>query len=513
MQNKVRINNYTFKIPHPDQVSALDQQTIESEPIGSINLMERASNVFCNWFEKKFPDRETPLTVICGPGNNGGDGLASARILAEKHYCVSVIFFGNPDKASSDCKANIQKFITFFPKRFNLLKKNGQLSDLPKENIVIDAILGSGLSKPLEGRLEEIVNTINTLPNKVISIDIPTGLFASKSTKSSAIRADHVLSLEFPKLAFLMPENSHIVKKWDFRSIGLLQEGIENMDCGNLYLTLNTIKHLLEPRPHFSHKGDYGKIQIVAGQYGFAGAAVLCALGCMKSGAGLTYIHTPGHCLPVIQTSVPEAVCYSDQDDHNISIVAHNSDVDVIACGPGIGMSAKTAKALKQVLEEVEGWQKLVLDADALNIVAEKKWLDLLPPQTIITPHPGEFSRLFGMGKSDFETLEIQREASVKHQLIILYKGAYSRVSTPSGEVFFNPTGNPGMATAGSGDVLTGVIAAMAGRGMNPSEATVTGMFIHGLAGDTAAGKIGQDGMIARDIANFLPDAMRFAQS
>ncbi len=498
-----------IKIPAPEQVSTLDKFTIDFEPISSLSLMERASHIFCDWLTSKFPHKTETIIFLCGPGNNGGDGLASARIMAEKNYKTAVLFVGDLKKTSPDCGANIKKFKELYPENFNVLKNPGQLREINKNHIVVDSILGNGLTRPLEGRLKKIAETVNDLPNTVVAIDIPTGLFASKHSDGVSMNADWTLSLEFPKLAYFMPENKDRVGNWDYRSIGLLKEGIDKIECPHYYPTETYIDSLLTPREKFSHKGDYGKIQLVAGQLGFSGAAALTALGCMRSGAGLSWLHTPKSCISPVQAIIPESICIPDPETSHISDIPILPGIDTIACGPGIGKNPVTASALKKMLENVHSNQNLILDADALNIIAENNWLTSIPPNTIITPHPGEFERLFGIGENDFETLEIQRSASVEYKLNILFKGAYSRVSTPKGEVFFNPTGNPGMATAGSGDVLTGVIAGISGRGLKPTHAAIAGMYLHGLAGDLAAEKLGQDGLIARDIANHLPFALK----
>lgn len=503
------LNNYSIKIPSSSQVSTLDKFTIKHEPIASIELMERASTIFCNWFTQKFPSRENRITVLAGPGNNGGDGLAIARLLTNNHYNVYVLFFGNPNKTSEDCKANFDKFINTFPNRIKVLSNLTDFDFLKPEEIIIDALLGSGLNKPLKGKLLEVVKKVNSLPNKSVSIDIPTGMFADKSTNGDSIIASEVLSFEFPKLSFLMPENEERVINWEYRSIDLLKKGIEMEECNNYFLTKEAVKSVIPPRKLFSHKGKLGKILLIAGQPGFAGAATLSGVGCLRAGAGLLHILSHEACLLPIQTSLPEAIFVTEKAKASVLNSRNLNNFDVIACGPGLGQSPETAELLIGLLNNISADTKLVLDADALNIVASKELLDRLPLETILTPHPGEFKRLFGLGKNDFDTLEIQRKASRKYQLNIVFKGKYSRLSTSDGKIYFNPTGNPGMATAGSGDVLTGVIAALLGRGMSEANAAAAGMYIHGRAGDLAAAKLGQDGLLAGDIGENIPAAMK----
>ncbi|TVR83337.1 MAG: NAD(P)H-hydrate dehydratase [Saprospirales bacterium] len=503
------LNNFSLKIPTADQVSTLDQFTILNEPITSLELMERASKIFCHWFVKNFPSRENRIMVLAGPGNNGGDGLAVARLLIIEHYNINVLFLGNPDKASEDCKTNFDKFIKIFPNRIKILSTLTDLSQIGPGDFIIDALLGSGLNKPLEGNFLRVVRKVNSLPNKTISIDIPTGMFADETTVGDSIQADHVLSFEFPKLSFLMPESEERVKQWDFESIGLLKRGVDELDCNNFFLCKEAVKNAIPPRGKFSHKGVMGKVLLIAGQPGFAGAAILSGRGCLRAGAGLLYILSDESCLTPIQTALPEAIFSSMGKEFQGFNGINLSDFDAIACGPGLGQSPEATDLLLWLLNQIPSATKLVLDADALNIVASNKLLCKLPPNSILTPHPGEFSRLFGLGANDFETLEIQRQASVKYGIHIIYKGRYSRLSTPGGIAFFNPTGNCGMATAGSGDVLTGVIAALLGRGLSGENAAAAGMYIHGRAGDLATYQLGEDGILASDIAQNIPIAMK----
>lgn len=496
-----------IKIPNPKQISFADQFTISNEPISSIDLMERASQVFVKWFTDKIPNRGKAIKIFSGPGNNGGDGLAIARLLKKNYYKVEVYFYGNAAKSSADCKKNLDKFKKSYPNSLFFIEKIEDFPHIETDDILIDALLGSGLSRPLEGRLLEVVKKLNDSGNTITSVDIPTGLFADSSTDGVSIHASHTLSFEFPKLSFFMAENENRIKNWEYRSIGLHLEGIKKIEVNNFLVTDNMVAQYLPERTKFSHKGSYGRVLILAGKYGFAGAAVLTSKACMRSGTGLIFIRTPKKCVPVLQTAFPEAICLPDEGQMEIESLPDLNEYDSIGCGPGIGKSAATQKAILKLLDHAKC--PIVLDADALNIIAENNWQDKIPKNAVLTPHPGEFSRLFGSGKNDFEVLENQRAISKKLGIYIVFKGAHSRLSTPEGNIFFNHTGNPGMATAGSGDVLTGIITSFLGQGISPFNAVLLATYLHGKAGDLAAKKWGFECLLASDIVDELPGAFK----
>nr|MBS0037036.1 NAD(P)H-hydrate dehydratase [Saprospiraceae bacterium] len=473
--------------------------------------MERASAVFCEWFSERYPSRECNIAVFSGSGNNGGDGLAVARMLKLNSYKVDTFFIGDINKASADCKTNYYKYNDIFS-NIIVLNSNFEVFFAKKNyNIIIDGILGAGLDRPLKGVILNLVQWINKQEAAKISIDIPTGLFVDQPTTSESINADHVLSFEFPKLAFLLPENAQRVKNWEFRSIGLHPRGIEKINTPHLFITQKDMLEFVGDRSTFSHKGTYGKALIIAGQYGFAGAALLAARACMKSGCGLLYLHLPSQCVDILQSGIPEAVCFTDPHLQVFSTPPNLENISAVGCGPGIGTSSTTAKALKKLITASS--LPLVIDADALNIIASHQWLDRLPPHTIITPHPGEFERLFGKSQNHFQRLELQKRMSVKYKIIIVLKGAYTTISSPDGEVFFNSTGNPGMATAGSGDVLTGILTAIVAKGRPPLQASIFGVYLHGLAGDLASKKVGEESLMASDIIDNIPSAFMYLKN
>lgn len=492
------------KIFSSEQVRKTDSYTIHNEPISSIDLMERAALACFEWLNSFQDLRDKHIYVFCGPGNNGGDGLAIARMLIKKEIQVSVFVPEATVKKSDDFSINLQRisetgavaqsFDTFNP------------SILSENSILIDALFGSGLSKPLEGIYKELVKLINDSKCITISIDIPSGLYADKPVdpfKDSIITADYTLSFQFPKLAFLLPENENLVGNWQVLPIGLHPDFIDSEPCRNYLVVFEDVKGILKPRSRFSHKGTFGHALLIGGSKGKIGATVLMGKACLRSGAGLVTVHLPACGYIVIQTAVPEVMVSVDEDENECTQLPRLDSISTIAAGPGMGTAKNTANMLKHLIQETK--VPLLLDADALNILSDNPtWLAFLPKGTVLTPHPGEFARLAGKTSSSFDRLEILRSFCIKYSLNIVLKGAYTVVCSPLGNCYFNTTGNPGMATGGSGDVLTGVITGLLVQGYNPTEACVVGVYLHGLAGDLAAENTGYEALIAGDIIKNL---------
>ncbi|TVQ47031.1 MAG: NAD(P)H-hydrate dehydratase [Saprospirales bacterium] len=495
-------------IPYAKQIKSIDLATIKLKKIPSINLMEEASVTFSSWFEKKFHIREQVIFAFCGQGNNGGDGLAVSRLLIEKGYKVRVILWGSPEKCSKDCKINYNRLKSTRAVEILALNKAKNIPLIPEGSIIIDALLGSGLDRPLEGELQKLILQLNSINATRISIDIPSGLFSDKPTTGLSFAADEVLSFEFPKLAFLMPENEAKIINWDFRSIGLrICEEIEKK-LTNYWLTTNFIQSLLKKTNRFSHKGTHGAAFIIAGQKGFCGAAVLASKSCLRAGCGLLYTHLPESCLDIVQKSVPEAICKINAGQEYLeSDIFPPEKTTAIGVGPGIGTKFSTARIIEKLFKTTK--IPILIDADALNIIASNNLLHSVPENAILTPHPGEFRRLFGESSNDFEELELQRKKSVEHSVYIVFKGAFTRISTPDGIVFFNSTGNPGLAKAGSGDVLTGIITGLLARSYSPFEASVIGVHLHGLAADLALINESVESLVATDVIKNLGKAFQ----
>lgn len=500
-----------MKILTAEQLRAADSYTITHEPISSINLMERAAETCTHWITERF-SKETVFIAICGMGNNGGDGLAISRQLLAKDYYVETFIIPFFSKASEDFSANKKKLEKTKNAKITEIKEAGDIVFEHHENshiVIIDAILGSGLSKPVEDKLAEAIQKINSSHLPVISVDMPSGLAMEDNTgfdKKNIIKATFTLTFETPKLSFLFADNAENVGEFYILDIGIDKKFLSEQKSPNNWVTQDIVAHLLRHRARFSHKGTYGHALLIAGGYGKIGAAVLGAKSCLRAGTGLLTVHIPKCGYQILQTSVSEAMVVTDEEEQDFSGVKDLSQYDAIGIGPGIGVSEKAAKGLKMLIQQAS--VNMVLDADALNILSENKtWLSFLKKGSIITPHPGEFARLVGKSSSAFEAYNKQREFAMKHGIYVILKGAYTSIATPNGEVYFNSTGNPGMATAGSGDTLTGIILGLLAQGCPPQQAAIIGVYIHGLAGDIAVQEWGENALIAEDITNCLGKA------
>lgn len=489
-----------MKLLTTEQTRAHDAYTIENEPISSYNLMERAALAFTNWFTNAYNSEKT-VYIFCGTGNNGGDGLAVARLLHQRFFNVKVHICRISNNETPDFLKNLEAL----PHRADLLRGDIEGKDtfptLSEDAIIIDALLGSGLSRPVEGYWADFIRYLNNCDNPIISIDTPSGLFSDKITEGVAIRADHVVSFETPKLAFLLPENQWFVQNFTYLPIGLHPDFLKTVKPHNIYITQQYAANLLKKRSKYDHKGSFGHALIVAGSFGMAGAAVLASKACMRSGVGLLTVHSPQCNRIVLQTTIPEAMVRADADEY---VVAQNIDTEgynAVGIGCGIGKAGRTAGALKNYLMTTR--KPMVLDADALNLIADnpEMW-DFIPKDSILTPHPKEFERLFGKTDNDFDRLNLLRERAKTLKINILLKGAHTIVADTEGVCYFNSTGNAGMATAGSGDVLTGFITGLLAQGYTPSKAAIVGVYLHGLAGDLAAEKLGKEAMLASDIVD-----------
>ncbi len=393
------------------------------------------------------------------------------------------------------------------------INKITSANDLPKitaEDIVIDAIFGTGLSKPPTGIAAETIKTINKSNATIVSIDMPSGLFADLASDhaSAIIKATHTISFQFPKLGFFFATNAVYVGNWKILDIGLSKKFIEKESTTNYFLTTEFIQTIVKPKDKFSHKGTFGHAILIAGSYGKMGTAVLAARSCLRSGVGLLTTHVPECGYKIMQVTNPEAMVAVDSNQKIIGDEIESTKFSAIGIGPGIGKDELTQKALQFLFTHTD--RPLVIDADALNILSlHKDWLGHVPANLILTPHPKEFERLAGKTTNDFERHQLQIEFSKKYQLFIILKGAHTCITTPSGESYFNTTGNPGMAKGGSGDVLTGILTSLLAQGYNPLETCLLGVFIHGFAGDLAKESLGETGMIAGDICDFLPAAFK----
>lgn len=490
------------KILSAADIRAADHFTIEHEPITSVDLMERASLAFVEEFLRHVKT-DTRVNVICGPGNNGGDGLAIARLLSARGFEISCFLVNITADLSEDCSFNLARL-----RKVLEVRLIDDLSGLDLvSGVIIDAIFGSGLNRPVTGLVAEVIEMANNSGLPIVSVDMPSGLMADEvNLEGAIIKALGTVTFQLPKLSFLIPESGRYVGEWRAVDIGLSAEFIERQTSRYLLIDAAYVSGVLPVREKFGHKGSYGRVQLVAGSLGKMGAATLCGEACLKSGAGLLTIHVPGVGLNVVQTVLREAMATTDECETHISDVPVMTNANVVCVGPGLGTHSETVEALEKLLRETE--VPMVIDADGLNIIAKKpSLLKHIPEGSVLTPHVGELERMVGKQLDGLARLRKIIEISVANQLVVVLKGAHTAVSDESGKVFFNTTGNSGMATAGSGDVLAGVIAGLMAQGLSGKDAAICGVFLHGMAGDFAENKVGKTSLVASNLLNELHQA------
>jgi len=505
-----------MKILSAEEIRLWDQYTIEQEPISSINLMERAAGKCVEWLLQQYPDA-TLFGIFCGKGNNGGDGLAIARMLMEQGFLVSVHILEFGHLGTNDFQTNLARLHKFPQADIHFIQSEENFHPFPQEQIIIDALYGSGLNRELDGVTANLVNHINNSGRQIISIDIPSGLFVDRSSKgATTILANHTLSFQCYKPAFLFAENEEAIGEVHILDIGLHHDFYQSI-FGRFELIDDVIIHsIYKQRKKFSHKGTYGHTLLVAGSYGKIGAAVLSAKACMRSGAGLLICHIPKCGYDILQSTIPEAMVMTDiNSSFNTKVEDDLAKYEAIGIGPGLGTATETKMMLREIFDTYRS--PVVLDADALNIIAlHKDLLSLVPAGSILTPHPKEFERLFGETANEFDRVLLALQKAKELNCIIILKGHHSFIATSDGKAhlndsvgqgFFNATGNPGMATAGSGDVLTGVLTGLLAQGYSPVETAILGVYLHGLAGDLAAKSLSMEAMTASDLINNLGEA------
>lgn len=499
-----------MKIFTGTQIKELDKFTIENEPVASIDLMERAAKAIVRVLREEW-DNRIPFVVFAGPGNNGGDALAVARLMAEAGYKVMVFLFNVNGKLSDDCATNKQRAMECkHIKAFTEVVVDFDPPELTAETVVIDGLFGAGLNKTLAGGFASLVKYINQSPAKVVSIDLPSGLMTEDNThnvKAHIVRADLTLTLQQKKLAMFFEDNQQFLGRLRVLDIRLSPDFIAQTDTKYQVLEEADVRSRMLKRGDFVSKRLMGHALIVAGSYGMAGAAVLAGRACMRSGVGKLTVCTPRRNYDVMQISLPEAILSTGKEDYFFTEPLDTEHYDAVGMGPGLGQHEDTAIALISQIRRTQC--PMVIDADALNILASHKaWMQQLPQNLILTPHVGEFDRLGNRGsEGDYDRLSKALDLAQHLQAYILLKGHFSALCLPSGKVYFNPTGNAGMATAGSGDVLTGIITGLLARGYNREDACIVGMYLHGLAGDLAAKQLGKESLMAGDIVSYLPQA------
>lgn len=500
-----------MKILTSAQLKELDKYTIEHEPVTSIDLMERTAVAITQELLKRW-NRQTRFIIFAGPGNNGGDALAVARLLEREGVeDIQTYLFNITGRLSDDCLTNKKRLDLCRHVKFTEISSQFVFPEINQEDVIIDGLFGTGLNKPLSGGYAGLTKKINESKATKVSIDIPSGLMCEDNTYNQLnhiIHADLTLTIQLPKLAFFFAENQKYVGEVKIMDIHLHPEGMKQIESSIVINSQEDIKKFLKKRHAFSHKGNMGHALLVAGSYGMAGASVLAAKACLRSGIGKLTIHTAELNNDILQISIPEAIISHDISDILISKAIPTYDYDAMGIGPGIGTDPETADALKDFIQNHPN--ELVIDADALNILGNHPdWIALLPQDSILTPHPKELENLVGQCQNSYERMTRARELAIRSQIYIIIKGHFTLICTPTGRILINPTGNAGMATAGSGDVLTGILTGLLAQGYTAHEACLLGVYLHGLAGDIACGKLGEETMLASDIINAMPAAFK----
>lgn len=495
-----------MKILSAQEIRLLDQYTIINEPILSIDLMERAARSIKRWIQDNL-NPEMTYQIFSGTGNNGGDGLALGVLLLQEGYEVQINLVKFSAELSLDCATN-EKRIWEFGAEINYIQKKEDLPEIADNAIIIDAIFGSGLTRAIEGIAAETIEYINNSLKPIVAIDLPSGLSSdSINPDGPIIEADIVLTLEFPKLSLLIPENEDFVGNWTVIDIGLSEQGLENAENIYNYLLPTEVNQLLVEAPKFAHKGLNGWGMLIAGSKSMTGASILSAKAALRSGIGKLSIAGPERNYTSVQAAVPEAM-YLVQGEVYTTRIPELDACDFVAIGCGIGITKETEKLVLDVLKKTPS--PMVIDADALNILSlNKAWIKKIPKYSILTPHLGEFERLVGKAENTFQRLEMLRKFAMDHEIIMVLKGAHTAIAIPNGQIYFNSTGNPGMATAGSGDVLTGILLALLCQGYNPVDSTILGVYLHGLSGDIALDFESTESLIASDIVDNLGKAFK----
>lgn len=504
-----------IKVFTSDKIKALDQYTMEHDGVSSIELINRVAQQFAQHFSRLYKPQANPVVILAGPGNNGADALTIAVELARMMYTTEVYLFNIKDNLSVECSEKRAVACNEGNLIFNEVKTSFTMPQLTQRHVIIDGLFGVGLNRPLESGFAQLVDQINQSGCQVVSIDIPSGLFADSNRNRSGdsiIHATHTFTVETPKLSFFFAENSSFVGNIVTLPINLSREGKEELSAKYHLITDHDVSEAIVPLDRFAHKGTLGHLLLVAGSRGKTGAAIMAAKAALRSGVGKLTAHLPGCCETAMQSALPEAMISLDKHNEVDTRIASLEPYSSIAIGPGIGQADLTEAMLDDLL--LRARTPVVLDADALNILGERRDLfTRIPEYSILTPHAKELERMVGYCTSSEQRLDEALFLAQQYNIYVLLKGHYSAICTPGGKVYFNPTGNSGMATAGSGDVLTGMIGAFLAQGYRPLVATMIATYLHGLAGDYYAARFSPRSLIASDIIDMLPEAFKAFQA
>lgn len=500
-----------MKLFTTEEIRAIDRRTIEQEGVPSLELIERVAEGVADEISSRWRSNK-PTMVFAGPGNNGADALGAARLLFERGFRPEVFLFNiGGDKLSTDCAASRDRMLAEVPDIiFHEVKDRFSMPKITTNHLVIDGLFGSGLREELQGGFKSLVQYINDENATVVSIDLPSGMFGDwnpQIVNRNTIHATLTLAIQFPRISFFIPDNAELIGEWKIIDIGLSEKAIATSPANFCLVEQRDVHRRLLHRKEFASKADFGSGILYAGSYGMMGAAILAARGALRAGVGKLTVNSPKCGYQIMQSSVPEALFRHNRGEINIIDIHPERDFSAIAVGPGIGTNELTVKAVEDFLASIN--QPVILDADALNCIAIKpSILNTIPVLSILTPHAGEFDRLFGPQPSAEARLRKAIEMAKYYNILIILKGRYTAIVRPDGKVYFNSSGCPAMATAGSGDVLTGVLLSMLAQGYPAELASLIAVYVHGLAGEMAAAEQGEYGVTAGDIASYIGKAI-----
>ena len=495
-----------MKLYNAKQIYKADQISIKKEEIVSSELMERAAIQLFNWIHLRMQGAPVKIHLFCGIGNNGGDGIALARHLLDHGYDISVYVINYSEKRSKDFLINLDRLKArkYWPK---FMSSDDELPEIGKDDIIVDGIFGIGLNRTPDDWVAKVIQHLNKSEAFILSIDIPSGLFIDQGSENleAIIKSNYVLSFQSPKLVFFLPQTGPFIEQWEVLDIGLDPEYLKATETDYELIGKNEVLSVYKPREKYAHKGTYGHALIVGGSYGKIGAVCLATNAALRAGSGLVTAYVPKIGYSILQTSLPEVMVITDSNEETIEKIEFDLEPTVIGIGIGMGTNEKTVTGFTDFLNKNK--KPLVIDADALNILSKNKTLlKIIPENTILTPHPKELERLIGAWKDDFEKLDKVKEFSKKYKCIVVIKGAHTIVVN-NNKGYVNITGNPGMATAGTGDVLTGIITGLLAQGYAALNAAIFGVYLHGKAGDIAVESTGYQSLVASNLIESLGSA------
>ncbi|MBL1407132.1 NAD(P)H-hydrate dehydratase [Sphingobacterium faecale] len=492
------------KIFTAEQMAWVDGETAKQQCVSSFQLMERAAGVLLSALESRYVLSKERFVVVCGKGNNGGDGLVLAQYLRQRQAKVSLYLLDATSYSQDNKDAQKRNPVSLIQK----FAPEDQL-DIPDDAIILDCLFGYGMQRGLDDSWHNIVGQINNSGCKVIAVDMPSGLSSDGPTPIGCpvVYAHEVLTFQSPKLALLMPDNQSFFEGFEVLDIGLTEEAMARVTSDSIYVTKEDIQPFYKRRKKFGHKGVFGHVLLMGGSYGKIGAVQLASKAALRSGCGLLSSYVPRCGYSILQTAVPEAMLITDEQENLISSFPDIAPYQAMGLGVGMGTEEKTKTAFREFLTAAPSIP-MVLDADALNVLAqESDLLASIPLRSILTPHPKELKRIIGDWNDDWHKIEKTRLLASQYNLCVLIKGANSAIVLPDGRVYFNSTGNVGMATGGSGDALTGILTALLGQGYSTKEAAVMGVYLHGRAADIAVAETGVYSLLPSDIIRSLPQA------